>query len=1087
MTRKLLKKSKRFRDNAGIALLTTILLLFLMSSLLVGFAVLLVSNQQLAGANNDQVVAFYAAEAGMEKMTADLGALFAITYSPNISQIDGLETTPYGPPISSIFPGESVAYTTADGTPAYTITPAAVDANGNPAPTITTIKGGPYQGMTAMATEYTLNVNARTNSGREVNLIRTTQTVGIPMFQFGIFGNTDLDFFPGPPFNFGGRTHTNGNLWLAANSGPLTLSSKVDAWKDVIRQRLENGYQLNGGNYTGTVDVTTTGTTGTYRALGQAEGSLVMSVEPYDSPSCTTTWQTISQVDYNSNLINGKGSACPQYSTGANQLNLAVVTMGGGTTQSIDLIRRPVVGEAANVTNERYFSQASLRILLSDNPADITNLPCVSAGAPFDLSWLATPPGAAGANWLASGNATLVKIATTMIANGVPLIPLPASGATGGAVYSSTDGYWMPVSTTTPGNPNFFPIVKGYIKIDAQVAPYPTTGCTSADETDVTAEILALGYIGRNINPVPQSLNGTAMDPQWQYVAGGNMQAGVAPAIPSLSWATLGAALGYQNTTTTPGAATAAFAAASVSTTANPTACPEPHPNAVIRLARIRDNPSSVYYNTGKLSTTKPTNYPFQSTVGEVCGVATPGVLAQTRSGVSTGGVYGTASTWTPQVYDTWNNTLFDAREGTLRDESMSTSMLPTLNGTMHYIEVDAHNVARWFGGAIGTSGGSTKDPVVAPDNFLVYISDRRGNYDNSAPLASWPPIPQPGSFETGEYGWNDLTNSATDQNGCPDNALETGEDPDQVSQLYTYGANGKYIHGAGLGLTAATLLSYGQYGIFSGLGGATAASAVTTSTIPCTTIPTYSNAANSDSIWPMMVSSVVDAVRENPPLFFRRAVKIVNGSDLTPVGACPGGVNCGLAIAVENPVYIQGDYNANVGGAGWGSTEIASSVAGDAVTLLSDQWNEINSFVLPYCISTTAVPGCPVVARNGITTYYRTAIVAGATVPFTQPTFGGVSDDYGTDGGVHNFLRYIEDWAGTLEYNGSIVDLYYSRQANGTFKCCNTVYSPPTRGYNFDTNFLNPTLLPPRTPLFRTVSTTGWTRVLAPQNGIYK
>jgi Tfp pilus assembly protein PilX len=79
MTRKLLKKSKRFRDNAGIALLTTILLLFLMSSLLVGFAVLLVSNQQLAGANNDQVVAFYAAEAGMEKMTADLGALFAIT------------------------------------------------------------------------------------------------------------------------------------------------------------------------------------------------------------------------------------------------------------------------------------------------------------------------------------------------------------------------------------------------------------------------------------------------------------------------------------------------------------------------------------------------------------------------------------------------------------------------------------------------------------------------------------------------------------------------------------------------------------------------------------------------------------------------------------------------------------------------------------------------------------------------------------------------------------------------------------------------------------------------------------------------
>ena len=39
----------------------------------------------------------------------------------------------------------------------------------------------------------------------------------------------------------------------------------------------------------------------------------------------------------------------------------------------------------------------------------------------------------------------------------------------------------------------------------------------------------------------------------------------------------------------------------------------------------------------------------------------------------------------------------------------------------------------------------------------------------------------------------------------------------------------------------------------------------------------------------------------------------------------------------------------------------------------------------------------------------------------------------------------------------------------------------------NFDTNFLNPTLLPPRTPLFRDVNTTGWTRVMQPLAGQYK
>ena len=209
-----------------------------------------------------------------------------------------------------------------------------------------------------------------------------------------------------------------------------------------------------------------------------------------------------------------------------------------------------------------------------------------------------------------------------------------------------------------------------------------------------------------------------------------------------------------------------------------------------------------------------------------------------------------------------------------------------------------------------------------------------------------------------------------------------------------------------------------------------------------------------------------------------------MNGADLTAVGSCPSGVSCGLAIAVENPVYIQGDFNANIGGAGWGSTEVASSVAADAVTLLSDQWNDVNSFSGPYCIS--GANGC-IVTRNGNTSWYRTAIVAGGTLAFPQPNYGGVPRDYGTDGGVHNFLRYIEAWGGTLNYQGSIIDLYTSRQANGTFKCCTTVYSPPTRGYNFDTNFLNPTLLPPRTPLFRDVNTTGWTRVMQPLAGQYK
>ena len=60
---------------------------------------------------------------------------------------------------------------------------------------------------------------------------RTLQTVAIPVFQFGMFSETDLAFHAGAEaFSFGGRVHTNGNLFLAAaNGGSLTIADRITA------------------------------------------------------------------------------------------------------------------------------------------------------------------------------------------------------------------------------------------------------------------------------------------------------------------------------------------------------------------------------------------------------------------------------------------------------------------------------------------------------------------------------------------------------------------------------------------------------------------------------------------------------------------------------------------------------------------------------------------------------------------------------------------------------------------------------------------------------------------------------------------
>ena len=498
------RKIKKVRQDAGIALLTTLLLLFMMSSLLVGFSLLLISNQKLMGTNNEQVHAFYAAEAGMEQMTAGLGNLFSQTYSPSIAQIDALEATP------PVLPG--IQFLTGNGTSGYTITPQATDSYGNPAPTITTIDSGAYQGMTAMATEYVMMTNARTPDGREVTLKRTTQTVGIPMFQFGIFSDGDLSFFPGPNFNFGGRTHTNGNLFLASGA-TLWMADKVDAYKDVIRQTLSNGHATSSG-YTGTVDITISPGGSNYRALATTEGSLVGGV----GSAGWSGWPNISMgaSNYNGNLQNGKGSHAPQYAGNSKQLDLGIVTIGSGATQEIDLLRRSYSAEPTKVTAERYFSQASLRVLVSDNPADLMNLPCIdSTVQPFNLALMATPT----STWSTSPNAALVALYNKMIANGVTPLPLATSGAAagGGGAWNAADGYWLPAG---------YPLITGYIKIEEQLSYASPCGTWK----DVTTEILSYGYVGRNINPVPQSLNGSTLNPQWSGSTT-HMDYGKAPAI----------------------------------------------------------------------------------------------------------------------------------------------------------------------------------------------------------------------------------------------------------------------------------------------------------------------------------------------------------------------------------------------------------------------------------------------------------------------------------------------------------------------------------------------------------------------------
>jgi len=987
------------RRETGMALATALLVLMLMSTIIVGLSWLVMTDQKLGGNSLDRQRAFYGAEAGMEALTAGIETAFDQNPAVTCAAITGAGGVTSNPPTD--IPG--IQYLNPDNSSGYQV-PNLNCVNGYPVSSFSTITTGPYSGLYAQTTPFTLQVTARSTYNSEVKLQREIQTVAIPIFQFGMFSQTDLDFFAGPNFNFGGRVHTNGNLWLASGS-TLTMSGKVTAAGELITANLENGFSTTGGAYPGVVDITNG--SAFPNLLAQAATQSVLGNANWVGNIGAINEPAFSNVA--SGVYNGYVGV---KETGVKTLNLAIAMPNlGANPQPIDLIRRGLNADSLALLNQRYYDMPgmSVRILLSDYGANGTcatseisstqgALPALSANlatpTPIDLATLAWDT-SVGVVPYSGANIPAFVTGTGSVGN--TIFPMPISRATAAGAYTANDGYWV-----TKG----YPTITGCIKIDYQNA--------AGAWTDITPTILALGWSGRNINP---QANGT--------FSGGNA-ANQSPTLLALP----GGQVNSQGPTINGGIATVG--------------CTDPSPNAVIRLARVRDNPSFANVNGG--------------------GCGNP--VGQPQLGS-----------------DYWPNVLYDTREGMLRDNANGAGMnaLPWVSvaGAMYYVELDVKNLTNCLTNAAVCPGIAGNVAGAGTTGYAIYFSDRRSERPDPNP-----PVSVGGAnVKTGGFGYDDIVNPAS-ANSCPNGAMDAGEDhegdysstgTDSTPVLRTYGnilAN--VASGATQNLWPIGALNGTQ------VTGANAALTLVNNVLAangdCPAAPPGTNA----NAWPYAAARGTE-LRENPPMFFRRALKLVNGYWLgnaaNPLGVCGAGP-CGLTIVSENPVYIQGDYNNNPNNDQTFATpntdnHIAASIVADAVTLLSDNWNDVNGFAFPYNLGN----------RQATTpTTYRLAIAAGKNVPFQQPGVGTVGNDFGTDGGAHNFLRYIENWGPTtLYYRGSIVSMYYSHQAYSAFKCCNIVYSPPTRGYNFDSDFQTPSKLPPLTPMLRDVNTIGFTQMSLP------
>jgi hypothetical protein len=184
--------------------------------------------------------------------------------------------------------------------------------------------------------------------------------------------------------------------------------------------------------------------------------------------------------------------------------------------------------------------------------------------------------------------------------------------------------------------------------------------------------------------------------------------------------------------------------------------------------------------------------------------------------------------------------------------------------------------------------------------------------------------------------------------------------------------------------------------------------------------------------------------------------VRLVNGAQL------PFNGGFGFTVATPNPLYIKGHYNVTADGTNFAyfpdstihsGSCVPAALMCDAITVLSSAFNDSISAIGNASSSNTV----------------NAAIIAG-NVPSTgtsETTFSG---------GVHNFIRLLEDWSGDyMVLNTSLVCLYSSQMVTNQFRNpigwspapVNPYYKPPMRQWGFDPNFYDPARLPPGTPVY--------------------
>jgi hypothetical protein len=197
----------RLAERRGLALVATLLVLTVMAVLVAAAVKASMTTVRTSGMEYHEARVFYAAEAGAEVALSQLKLALQDGY------LSDSELTGIVPPTLEEFSFDSFSVQRLDTA------------------VVEEISDGPYSGLWALTQNVEVYSLASDPGANTSGIVLAAKAQAIPIFQFGVFYEEDLEATNGPPMTFAGRVHSNGDIYLSSRNAwymeMITTPNKV--------------------------------------------------------------------------------------------------------------------------------------------------------------------------------------------------------------------------------------------------------------------------------------------------------------------------------------------------------------------------------------------------------------------------------------------------------------------------------------------------------------------------------------------------------------------------------------------------------------------------------------------------------------------------------------------------------------------------------------------------------------------------------------------------------------------------------------------------------------------------------------------